>query len=321
MIRRNSTSVNCLMAVGVWLTVGLIAYAEPVAKKLLLLMAAIGLAGCGTVSFVSSQPTAPAPVVAAKAIVPALPPAIKRVEVPAVVAPLKESTPLVVAPQPKAPDGESYQYGRFLVEVAKDGTQKVVGGEFTPAVNTPIPATEHCAIFINYSTKELTSYCKNAAGVYIPIVGYAVVTPLSEALPKEVVHGVVKEIIRNPSWCPTKDTRKLYPHLKPGCVPYGDPTNPMGIVKYIIAWNIHGYEYVRLHGSDGYPKGKFWEVETLGCTALENAGAAYLTDELTKKLGGVVKDRIGVYLMKGDSVGTLKKDGLDAFIHLIGKGG
>lgn len=317
--RISFAQANCLSVIGIAFGFGLVFSAGPLTKRLLAIIAAIGLAGCGSVSFVSQELSPQStPVAATK--VPVKQPVIKLADIPVIATAPVDKPVAVNILKSGVPSGESYNYGRFLVEVSKDGTQKVVGGQFTPAANTPVPATEKCAVFINYSTKELTSYCKNAAGTYVPIVGYAVVTPKPDSLRQALVRGVVTKIDANPSWCPTKSARKLNPNLPRGCLPPGHELNAMGAVKFIIDWELPKMELIRLHGSKGYPLGEFWTADTLGCTRLENTAIL----ELVRLLGkDAVKEGIEVVLLRGSQateVEFLKKDALRGLLELIGTG-
>ncbi len=184
----------------------------------------------------------------------------------------------------------TYTYGRFTVEAGTD-RQRVIGGEFTPPPLMPqlpsqsLRATgrppEH-VLFVNYVTKELLFYRRTEAGTYRPVIGYAVVTPEADFLPQQVVRGVVRQVVERPTWCPKVggQVRRMNPTLPPGCLPYGHPQNPMGDYRFDIAWDVRGWELVRLHGTTGYPRGNFWDEETFGCTRLENHALAALLAQL-----------------------------------------
>jgi hypothetical protein len=233
---------------------------------------------------------------------------IKRAESPAVISKM----------QPATSSNPTYRYGRFTVEV-KDGQQTVVGGVFMPPKIMPLSSRAEHVIFIDYTSKELMYYSLGEKG-YEPVIGYSVLSPDADALPKAVVRGRVTKIDENPSWCPTKNARNLYKNLPRGCLPPGHALNAMGKVKFIIDWEVPNFAEIRLHGSNGYPKGEFWKIETLGCTSLENTAIL----ELVRLLGkNAVKESIEVVLMKGNSVAEaefLKKDSLSGLIDLVRTG-
>jgi hypothetical protein len=271
------------------------------AKNLLgvLLVVTISLVGCGTVSFDSTPYKAP--VRTAKPVFVGEKPTVKVGVVPAVLAPKVE---------PTAPVVSTYHYGRFTVEV-KDGKQRVIGGQFMPSKAPPLPATKKHVIYVDYQSKELMYYIREGRG-YKPVVGYAVVTPSPNELPQAVVRGVVKKIDTNPSWCPTKSARKLYPQLPPGCLPPGHVDNTMGAVKFVIDWEVPNFAEIRLHGTSGYPEGNFYDFGTLGCTRLEDAAIL----DLVKLLGkDSTREGIEVVLMKGDQGSNLLSD--DSLMKLI----
>ncbi len=164
-----------------------------------------------------------------------------------------------------------YQYGRFTVRVANDGSQKVEGGIFTPPATMPIEALKVHIIFINYTTKELSYYKRTNAGMYEPVIGYAVMTPHADVLPKKVVRGKVLRIVEKPTWCPKVGgtVRQANPDL-PGCMPHGHPLNAMGDWRFDMAWDSPGWELNKLHGVNGYASGEFWTEKTHGCTRLTN---------------------------------------------------
>ncbi|QQR64886.1 hypothetical protein IPH92_05035 [Candidatus Kaiserbacteria bacterium] len=191
---------------------------------------------------------------------------------------------------------KSYQYGRFTVLVDESGSQKVEGGVFTPSPTMSFAPTRAHVLFINYVTKELSYYRRTGAGTYEPIIGYAVVTPLSQALPRDVVQGSVRRIDTAPTWCPTKRIREKYTDLPPGCLNFGHPTNAMGVAKFEVSWSVPGFELVRLHGTSGYPSGNFWEEETFGCTRLENNAMKELIDLLGPN---AVKEGIEIIAYRG----------------------
>ncbi len=164
--------------------------------------------------------------------------------------------------------GESYKYGRFTVLVSPEG-QEILGGVFKPKALLPMSTKSAHAIFINYVSKELSYYRLTENG-YESVIGFAVVTPLSKVLKTSEVRGRVTKIDTAPTWCPTENIRRSYPNLPVGCLAYGHPKNAMGDAKFEIKWNVPNWDLVRLHGTEGYPKGNFWETETFGCTRLHN---------------------------------------------------
>lgn len=200
---------------------------------------------------------------------------------------------------------KSYQYGRFTVLVDENGSQKIEGGVFTPSTTMPFVSSRVHALFVNYATKELSYYKRTDAGSYEPVIGYAVVTPLSQALPRDVVQGSVRHIDTAPTWCPTKRIRDKYTDLPPGCLNFGHPTNAMGVAKFEVSWSVPGFELVRIHGTSGYPRGNFWDEETFGCTRLENNAMKELIDLLGPN---AVKEGIEIIAYRGKvSQGKEKK--------------
>ncbi len=177
--------------------------------------------------------------------------------------------------------GESYKYGRFTVLVSSKG-QEILGGVFNPEALLPMPTKSIHAIFINYDSKELSYYRLTDNG-YKPVIGYAAVTPSSKVLKNGEVRGRVIKIDMAPIWCPTENIRRTYPNLPSGCLSYGHPKNAMGDAKFEINWNIPNWDLVRLHGTEGYPKGNFWETETFGCTRLHNDAIKNLVSLLGPK--------------------------------------
>lgn len=195
---------------------------------------------------------------------------------------------------------EVYQYGDFTVTVASDGSQEIVGGVFDPDIIPPLPATAVHSIFVDYSTKKLEYYYKSGLSA-VPVFGYAVVTPDPSFLSYGVVRGKVTAIEKDPWWCPTENIRKSRPDLPPGCLPPGHELNAMGVAKFIISWQVPNkmkewWSTIRLHGSGGYPPGKFWDTETAGCTNLLNEGITILIHELGPN---AVQEGIEVILMRG----------------------
>ncbi len=165
---------------------------------------------------------------------------------------------------------KTYEYGRFEVLVRPDGSQSIRGGKYVPESKPNIDSKYQNVIYINYKEKTLEFFRLNYFGFYEPIVGYAVVTPSADKLPMDVVRGIVTKIDTNPTWCPTPNIRRTMTHLPPGCLPPGHKDNAMGAVKFEIVWNVKGWELHRVHGTDGYPLGDFWNEETFGCTRLLN---------------------------------------------------
>lgn len=196
-----------------------------------------------------------------------------------------------VIPIPEVKPEAPLRYGRFEVKKNADGYQ-IVGGKFTPTeLPVDLPVTAPVLIFVNATTKELTMFRYNyLVGLFEGIAGYAVVTPDPDSLPKDTVVGEVTKIDTKPSWCPTPNILKhpSYQHLYGrGCLPYSDPENAMGAVKFEINWNIPNWQAVRLHGTHGYAdNGKFWEVETFGCTRLQNEAILELVEKIKKLYDG-----------------------------------
>ena len=187
----------------------------------------------------------------------------------------QKTAPIALMVKPKS----QYQYGRFTVVVTTEG-QVVEGGVFVPSPSLPLEAMAAHTIFINYTTKELTYYHRTSSGAYEPVIGYAVVTPLPNTLPQEVVRGRVRHIDLTPTWCPTPSIRKKYPEYSKSCYEFGHPKNAMGVAKFLIAWDTKGFDIVRLHGTGGYPRGNFWDEETSGCTRLEDSAMLRLIELL-----------------------------------------
>ncbi len=191
---------------------------------------------------------------------------------------------------------ETLTYGRFTVNVTESG-QEVVGGVFTPPASKPLASTQVHAIFVNYTTKELTYYRRSPAGIYEPVVGYAVMTPHPSILPKEVVRGKVLRIVEKPTWCPKVGgtVRQEHPDL-PGCMPHGHPLNAMGDWRFDMAWDTPGWELNKLHGVEGYARGQFWTEKTHGCTRLMNDAIKNL---ITLLGPNAVKEGIEIVAFRG----------------------
>lgn len=171
-----------------------------------------------------------------------------------------------------------YKHGRFMVEVYPD-KDIIYGGVFKPELPMPYESMRKHVIFINYQTKEL-SYFRFNGSAYESVIGYAVMAPLPDFLPKNVVRGSVIRIDTKPSWCPTSNIRRRYPYLPEGCLPFGHELNAMGIAKFEIRWNVPNWDAIRLHGTGGYAEGNFWDEETFGCTRLKNELMLGLLGEL-----------------------------------------
>jgi len=189
------------------------------------------------------------------------------------------------------PTVPTFKYGRFLVEVYPD-KDIIYGGVFKPELPMPYDSEYGHVIFINYKTKEL-SYFRLNGNNYEPVLGYAVMTPLPESLPKDVVRGLVTRIDTKPTWCPTVNIRREYPNLPKGCLPFGHELNAMGVAKFELKWEVPNWEYVRLHGTGGYAEGNFWDQKTFGCTRLKNDLILELLSELDD-LKKAVKEGIEV---------------------------
>ena len=192
-------------------------------------------------------------------------------------------------------------YGRFTV-VDKGNHQEVVGGQFGQDAIPSIPprhATAKHAIFVNYTTKELLYYRLTDDG-YESVIGYAVMTPFPETLPKDVVRGKVTRIVEKPTWCPKVGgtVRRDDPSLPNGCMPYGHPYNAMGDWRFDVAWDSPGWELNKLHGVEGYTKGAFWTQETHGCIRLTNEAITHLIELLGPN---AVKEGIEVVVFR-DSI-------------------
>jgi len=201
----------------------------------------------------------------------------------------------------------TYDHGRFTVEVLKSGGQRVVGGEFTPPTFMPQApsavlkrtgrAPRH-VVFINYVSKEMQYYLRVESGGYRPVIGYAVVTPEAEFLPRQIVRGEVERIVEKPTWCPKVggQVRRAFPNLPPGCLPHNHPQNPMGDWRFDVAWDVPGWQLVRFHGTRGYPEGKFWDEETFGCVRLLNEPLAAFVATLGPS---AVEEGIEIVLHRG----------------------
>ncbi|MEZ4103712.1 MAG: hypothetical protein R3B60_00280 [Candidatus Paceibacterota bacterium] len=172
------------------------------------------------------------------------------------------------------------KYGRFTVELLPNGERKIYGGQFVPKEELSFWSNKKHVITVNYTTKELAYYRRGLDG-YEPVIGFAVVTPSPDTLPKDVVRGIVTKIDTMPTWCPTSNIRRVMAHLPLGCLPYGHPLNAMGEVKFEIKWDVKGWELHRIHGTEGYAdNGRFWEIETFGCTRLQNRAIKNLVELL-----------------------------------------
>jgi hypothetical protein len=208
--------------------------------------------------------------------------------------------PTQSAPVQPIPAISNYQYGNFTVKVTEAG-QQVVGGVFLPPASLPTAVTpgHRHVIYINYRSKELLYYRQDAVD-FVPVIGYAVVTPDVSSLPQDVVRGRVTRIDTAPTWCPTENIRRARPHLPAGCIPFGHSQNAMGAVKFEIAWQeVRDWEYNRLHGTSGYPRGSFWEEETFGCTRLVDDAIL----KLVESLGGPNTVREGIEVIVHRSEG------------------
>lgn len=162
----------------------------------------------------------------------------------------------------------TYKHGRFTVEVYPE-KDIIYGTPFVPEEVIPLKANLKHAIFINYQTKELRYYRLTESG-YIPIIGYAVMTPSADSI-NGVVRGRVFNIDMAPTWYPTENIRRAFPYLPGGLIPFGHPQNAMGEVKFQINWQgVKGWEAMHLHGTNGYSEGNFWDEKTFGCTRLKN---------------------------------------------------
>lgn len=184
----------------------------------------------------------------------------------------------------------TYKYGNFIVKVNEDRSQSVIGGKYLPKKVPDITSNYLHVIYINYTNKTLELFRLGYFN-YEPVIGYAVVTPSPDNLPKDVVRGKVTRIVVNPTWCPTPNIRKVHKHLPPGCLPPGHKDNAMGSVKFEIKWDAPGWNLHRIHGTEGYPLGDFWNEKTFGCTRLLNSAI----DNLVALLGpDAVKEEIEV---------------------------
>lgn len=185
-------------------------------------------------------------------------------------------------------EDKTYRHGRFQVIVSDfHHTQKVIGGKFTPRDHTLLyPIGVSHLITVDYSSKELVLYGRagvmNGEPAYKPVIGFAVVTPSSDFLPRDIVSGKVIGIVQKPTWCPVQGgaIRRDNPTL-PSCIPYGDPRNPMGNVRFDIAWNYDGWDAVKFHDTEEYPRGAFWDTSTYGCVSILTTGM----QELLRHLG------------------------------------
>lgn len=196
------------------------------------------------------------------------------------------STPIVITDEEIGREVSAIktsQYGQFTVHVHPDGSQNIQGGIYIPEVRPDIDSKYQNVIYINYRQKTLEFFRLNYFGFYEPVVGYAVVTPSADKLPMDVVRGVVTKIDTNPVWCPTPNIRKVNTHLPAGCLPPGHKDNAMGAVKFEIVWNVKGWELHRVHGTEGYPLGDFWNKETFGCMRLLNEAILHLVQLLGPK--------------------------------------
>jgi hypothetical protein len=263
-------------------------------KYLLVVATMLGLVGCATVHF-SPAPPLPEPI---KATAPALVPTLDR-QNPIQVLTEAELAATKAPATPIASSMSLYRYGRFEVEVVGD-KQTVIGGEFVPSALPEgfISSARHL-VRIDYTTKELSYYRKLASGLYEPMIGFAVVTPLPSTLPSATVIGTVTKIVEKPTWCPKVGgtVRRDDPSLPKGCLPYGHLQNAMGDWRFDIAWPVKGWELIKVHGTTGYPRGSFWLEDTHGCTRLENRAIKRLVEILGPS---AVKEGIEIVLEKGN---------------------
>ncbi len=169
-------------------------------------------------------------------------------------------------------------YGDYTIILFKDGKQTIYGSGEAPAL-PPIPSPDvRHVIFVDFKTRSLMDYRVETDGSLIPGKKVPVVSPLPESLPKDVVRGRVIKIDRNPTWCPPTSLQREYGR---NCIPPGDPKNAMGAVKFLISWQIPGWEAIRLHGALVYPEaGKFATEETSGCVRLLDSEILKLVERI-----------------------------------------
>lgn len=188
--------------------------------------------------------------------------------------------------QPKV---EMRTYGKFTVKCGDFMT--VYKGVFYDIPPIPLPAKGEYVFFVNYTTKELTAYRRIAVGTYEPIVGYAVMTPFPESLPKDVVRGWVTGAVEKPRWCPKRGGTVLKEDLegdgkitqslgKDGCIPFGHPMNWMGVLRLDIQWEVPGWELNKIHGVEGFSNCDFWSEKTHGCIRVFNKDILDLQNKL-----------------------------------------
>ena len=222
-------------------------------------------------------------------------------EVAALKAPAPQPAPAEVSAPPSVMSSTAFmRHGRFIVEVGTEG-HVIEGGVFTPLTLMPVKSTAAHVLISNYTTKELLYYRRTATGSYEPVIGYAVVTPKPEELPKAEVRGMVTRIDTKPTWCPGNEARKKYPKLPAGCLPFGHADNAMGVAKIVINWQeVKGFTAIHFHGTSGYSTdGAFWNVDTLGCTRLLDSAILALIDLLGPK---AVKEGIEGILVRGNTL-------------------
>lgn len=257
-------------------------YLRIMAKTIGVLLTVFGLAACSTISFTSSQS-----------------PPEMEVTQKVNAAPVQKAVQAQGASRPPAMSSiAAMRHGRFIVEVG-ESLHEIQGGVFAPPTAMLAKSTAAHVLISNYSTKELLYYRRTKSGSYEPMIGYAVVTPKPEELPKAQVRGKVTRINVNPSWCPGPEARKKTPTLPAGCLPPGHKENAMGVAKFEIAWQgVKGFDAIRIHGASGYSlDGAFWNEDTLGCTRLQDSAILALIDLLGQN---ATKEGIEVILERGD---------------------
>jgi hypothetical protein len=191
------------------------------------------------------------------------------------------------------PDFSTFEYGNFVVQDLGD-RHRLFGGKIETGKPLSIKSKHPRVITINFRTKKLSYYELTDSGEHEFVIGYATVTPSVDILGGKMVRGIVARIETEPDWYPTKNVRLAYPDLPKGLIPYGHPDNAMGEVKIVINWDIAGWRYRHIHGTVGYTQGDFWNVETFGCTRLQNKAIL----NLAKLLGpDAVDEKIEVIVL------------------------
>ncbi|MBY0309667.1 hypothetical protein K2Q16_00770 [Patescibacteria group bacterium] len=202
----------------------------------------------------------------------------------------------------------SYRYGRFTVRREADGGQVIEGGVFTPPEAPPLWAVEQLRnrpvrnlILVDFIKKELHLY-QRAGADWVATIGYAVVAPQANSLPRDVVEGNLSRIDLAPVWGVPASIRRDYAAAGqplPAQVPFGDPRNMLGAARLEVAWNTPNWNLVRLHGARGYPAEPLGEVDTYGCVSLLDESLLGLINQIGGPAGAVRDGTVIMFHRRG----------------------